>query len=185
MSEKEKPVAFVPVPTRRQAIVSVGVALGGFAVGAKAWGNAQQQTMKETPREKATGNESRTFLHQEIDFKASPSRIYEALLDSKQFAAFTGMPAEIDPKVGGALAIFGELVVARNVELVPNQRIVQAWRPQHWDPGVYSIVKFELKTQGTGTKLVLDHTGFPEGEYDHLYEGWPLRYLNPLKKFLG
>jgi activator of HSP90 ATPase len=185
MSEKNKPAAFVPVLTRRQAIASVGVAVGSFVAGAKAWGSAQQQTMKEAPTAKATGNESRTSLHQEIDFKASAARIYEALLDSKQFAAFTGMPAEIDPKVGGALAIFGALVVARNVELVPNQRIVQAWRPQHWDPGVYSIVKFELKTQDTGTKLVLDHTGFPEGEYDHLYEGWPLRYWNGLKKFLA
>jgi activator of HSP90 ATPase len=185
MSEKDKPAAFVSVLTRRQAIASVGVAVGGFVAGSKAWGNTQQQTMKETPAAKPTGNESRTSLHQEIDFKASSTRIYEALLDSKQFAAFTGMPAEIDPKAGGALTIFGGLVIARNIELVPNQRIVQAWRPQSWDPGVYSIVKFELKTQDTGTTLVLDHTGFPEGDYDHLYEGWPLRYWDGLKKFLA
>src|SRR5579862_7690105 len=55
----------------------------------------------------------------------------------------------------------------------------------HWDPGVYSVVKFELKPQGSGTTLILDHTGFPEGEYDSLFKGWGLRYWDPLKKYLG
>jgi activator of HSP90 ATPase len=164
-------------------IAGATVAFGSLAAGSAIWGMAQQQTTKETPG--AAANQARTSLHQEIDFKASPSRIYEVLLDSKQFAAFTGMPAEIDPKAGGALTIFGGLVVARNIELIPSQRIVQAWRPTHWDSGVYSIVKFELKSQSSGTTLVLDHTGFPEGEFDHLDEGWPLRYWNPLKKFLA
>jgi hypothetical protein len=36
-----------------------------------------------------------------------------------------------------------------------------------------------------GTVLVLDHTGFPEGDFDHLDPGWYARYWNPLKKFLG
>jgi len=81
--------------------------------------------------------------------------------------------------------MFGGLVVGRNVELVPNQIIVQAWRPTHWDPDVYSIVKFVLKPQGSSTSLVLDHTGFPEGEYDSLLWGWHNHYYGPLKKYLG
>jgi activator of HSP90 ATPase len=144
---------------------------------------AQQPTMKEIPSTDA--NRLRTSLHQEVDFKASPERIYGAILDSKQFAGFTGMSAEIDPKPGGAFTIFGTLVGGRNVELISNQRIVQAWRPAHWDSGVYSIVRFELKGQGSETTLVLDHCGFPEGEFDHLNPGWKLRYWDPLKKFLA
>ena len=130
-------------------------------------------------------NHARTFLHQEVEFKASPQRIYEILLDAKQFAAFTGMSAEIDPKPGGALRIFGGLIVARNIELIPDQRIVQAWRSEGWDKGVYSVVRFELKPHGQGTLLVLDHTGFQEGKYDSLNAGWPPRYWNPMKKFLA
>jgi activator of HSP90 ATPase len=139
--------------------------------------------MKELPGTAA--NRKRTFLHQEVAFKDSPARIYEILLDSKQFAAFTGMAAEIDPKPGGAFSIFGGLIVGRNVETILSQRIVQAWRPTHWDAGVYSIVKFELKPQGSNALVILDHTGFPEGEFDHLDPGWKLRYWDPLKKFLG
>ena len=45
-------------------------------------------------------NEKRTSLHQEIELNAPPERIFDVLLDSKQFAAFTGMAATIDPSPG-------------------------------------------------------------------------------------
>ena len=70
-----------------------------------------------------------TAIHQEFDFKATPARIYEALLNSKQFSAFTKNTAEIHPQPGAAFKLFGGQIEGRNVELVPNQRIVQAWRP--------------------------------------------------------
>jgi activator of HSP90 ATPase len=138
--------------------------------------------MKEAPSSEA--NQVRTSLHDEVAFKANPQRIYEALLDSKQFAAFSGMPADIDPKEGGAFSMFGGQIVGRNVELVPNQRIVQAWRPAHWAPGVYSLVKFELKPQASGTMVVLDHSSFPEGDFDHLEAGWREHYWERLTKYL-
>lgn len=182
MSEGKNPAALATMPTRRQVITSAAIALGSLAAISNVWGKAQQ-TMTETP---STGAEGLlTYLHQEVDFKASPQHIYEVLLDSKQFAAFTGMPAEIDPKAGGVFSTFGGLIVGRNVELVPNQRIVQAWRPAHWDQGIYSIVKFELKEHGSQTKVILDHTGFPEGNFRHLDSGWYIRYWEPLKKFLS
>jgi activator of HSP90 ATPase len=170
-------------PTRRQAMVGLAAALGGLVARSDALGQSPPPPMKEAPGTPA--NHSRTFLHQEVAVDASPARIYEALLDSQQFAAFTGMSAKIDPRAGGAFTMFGGLIAGMTVELIPHQRIVQAWRPTHWDEGVYSIVRFELKPQGAGTRIVLDHTGFPEGEFDHLDAGWPLRYWEPLKKFLA
>jgi activator of HSP90 ATPase len=169
--------------TRRQVLRGVALAIGGLAVGSEIVARTQQQGMKETP---STGaNAKRTSLHKEVVYNASPQRIYDALLDSKQFAAFSGMPAEIDSKAGGAFSLFGGMIVGRIVELVPNQRIVEAWRPTHWDPGYYSIVKFELKLQGPETTLILDHTGFPEGDFDSLDSGWKSHYFEPLKKYLA
>jgi activator of HSP90 ATPase len=169
--------------TRRQAIAGAAIALGSVTASSAVWASAQQPAMKETPSTAA--NQARTSLHQEIDFKASPQRVYDVLLDSKQFAAFTGMPAVIDAKEGGAFSMFGGMIVGRNVELVAQQRIVQAWRPANWETGIYSLVKFELKEKGAGTLLVLDHSSFPAGDYDHLYEGWGIRYWEPLKKYLA
>jgi hypothetical protein len=46
-------------------------------------------------------------IHQEQDFNASPGRIYEALLDAKQFSAFSGgLAAEINREAGGAFLYF-------------------------------------------------------------------------------
>ena len=100
-------------------------------------------------------NTARTAIHYEIDFKASPQRFYQAILDQKQFAAFTGLAATIDPMPGGAFSQFGGLIVGRNIELVDKQRIVQAWRPTHWDAGIYSIVRFELQTTRRRTHAAL------------------------------
>ena len=169
--------------TRRQMIGSLAVSLGTLAAAPKLLGESPQQPMKEIPGTAA--NHSLTSLHQEVDLKASPQRIYEVLLDSKQFAACTGMPAKIDSKAGGPFSMFGGLIVGRNVELIPAQRIVQAWRPTHWDPGVYSLVKFELKPKGPETTIVLDHTGFPEGDFDSLSAGWKSHYWDPLRTFVA
>jgi activator of HSP90 ATPase len=121
-------------------------------------------------------------IHQEVNFEASPQRLYEALLDSKQFTALSGAPAEISREAGGAFSAFGGQIVGRNLELVQNKRIVQAWRPLSWPAGVYSIVRFEFKPQGTGTRLVFDHVGFPAGQHDHLAKGWENHYWALLKK---
>jgi len=174
-------LAFASASTRRQMIAGSIVALGGLATGSTVVWAEPQKTMEEMP---SSGDKS-IALHHEVDFKATPARIYEALLDSKQFSAFSGAPAEINREAGGAFSLFGGQILGRNVELVPNQRIVQAWRSAGWDQGVYSIAKFELKAQGPATHLVFDHRGFPEGKKEHLEEGWREHYWERLQKYLG
>ena len=125
-------------------------------------------------------------IQQEIIIRATPKRVYDALLDSRQFSAFTGgAAAEISRDPGGPMSCFGGMITGRNVELVPDQRIVQAWRVGNWAPGVYSIVSFELKPEGSNTLLSLRHAGFPEGTGEHLDAGWHKMYWEPLQKFLA
>jgi activator of HSP90 ATPase len=158
------------------------VAIALAALG-KAYGWTPPQTITENPK---TGAQLKSIsIHHEVDFTASPKRLYEALLDSKQFSAFSARPAEINREVGGAFSLFGGHIVGRNLELVANQRIVQAWRVVDWQAGVFSIAHFELVDQGGSTKLVFDHTGFPSGEGAHLAEGWRVNYWQPLAKVLA
>ncbi len=128
-------------------------------------------------------NDKSIVIHQEIDLKASPQKVYETLLDSKQFTQFSGRAAEINREPGGAFSLFKGHIIGRNLELVPNQRIVQGWRVVTWPEGAYSIARFELKPQGSGTHIVLDHIGFPEGLHDHLAQGWDENYWSLLKKY--
>jgi activator of HSP90 ATPase len=182
MTGKMSVIEIAKSPTRRQCLAGAAVTLGALVTSAAVRGKPQQAM---TEKQGSGADATRTSLHQEVDMKASPQKIYEILLDSKEFAAFTGMPAEISRDPGGAFSMFGGMIVGRNVELVADQLIVQAWRPASWNPGVYSIVRFELKGDSSQTKLILDHTGFPEGNFAHLDSGWYARYWNPLKKFLA
>ncbi len=136
-------------------------------------------------------------IHQETDFKAIPQRVYDALTDAAQFqkiellgGAMKGSdldakPAKISREAGGSFSIFADYIIGWQLELVPNLRIVQAWRETSWDPGIYSVVRFQLEQQGTGTRLIFDHTGFPNGNGEHLAIGWKLHYWEPLQKFLS
>jgi activator of HSP90 ATPase len=181
MSENTIRIEPANSPSRRQMLTGAAATLGVAAMSSALFGKTPQSM---TEKQSTGADAIRTSLHQEIDLKTSQGKIYEILLDSKQFAAFTGMPADISRDPGGAFTMFGGMIVGRNVELVPNQRIVQAWRPTSWDSGIYSIVKFELKGDASHTTLILDHTGFPEGDYAHLDPGWHIRYWTPLEKYL-
>jgi activator of HSP90 ATPase len=187
MSDKNSLAALVNAPTRRQAIAGVAAAFGGLVVGAtRAWAGTEEEI-----------SHTAEAIHMKPVFKASRKRVYEVLTDTRQFEKVTqlgiamtsGMslgtkPTEISREVGGAFSIFRGHILGRHIELVPNQRIVQVWRVADWDPGVYSIAKFELMEQGSGTKIVFDHTGFPKGQAEHLAEGWKGNYWEPLEKFL-
>src|SRR5262249_27528325 len=137
-------------------------------------------------------------IHQTVVFKASRKRVYEALTDEKQFdkgvkasaAIQSGMslgnkPTQIAREVGGTFTLFGGHIVGRHVELLTDTRIVQAWRVATWEDGVYSIARFELSDQGSGTKLVFDHTAFPNGQGEHLASGWKGNYWEPMEKLLA
>ena len=148
---------------------------------------AQGRTYSTAPdaAPSAGASDMRIALHQQVDFRVTPSRIYEAFLNSRQFTTITGEPATIDPAPGGAFSLFGNKITGRNVELAPRLRIVQAWRSESWEPGVYSIVRFQFRNHGPQTRLLLDQAGFPEGEYDSLFAGWKAHYWDPLERYMG
>jgi activator of HSP90 ATPase len=124
-------------------------------------------------------------IRQEVTFIASPERVYDILMSNEQFSKATGgAPTDIHTEEGGTFSCFGGMILGRNIELVPNKRIVQAWRVANWEEGVYSIVKFEFKEQGSGTVLVFDHSAFPEGQGEHLASGWHTNYWEPIEKLL-
>jgi activator of HSP90 ATPase len=187
MSDRKNLVRQDNGPTRRQAILGVAAAIGGLALGSGvAWAGGEEEISRAAEA-----------IHQEAVFKTSRKRVYEALTDAKQFDKIIQLsgvmqamhlgdkPAEISREVGGAFALFGGYITGRHVELVPNERIVQAWRTGSWPPGVYSIAKFELVEQGAGTKIVFDHAGFPKGEAETLASGWKAHYWEPMQKLLA
>jgi activator of HSP90 ATPase len=176
------------IPTRRQAIVNAALAIGAFgAVSSIATAASAEDISRDAES-----------IHQELVFKANRRRIYDIFTTAAQFdkmihdiqtkeggAASASHPTEIGHDVGGAFSLFGGRIVGRHLELIPDERIVQAWRVAYWDPGVFSIVRFDFKEQGAETKLLFAHTGFPQGDAENLLHGWKLHYWEPLEKFLA
>ena len=176
--------------TRRHMMIGAVVAAGSMVVGSNSvsvWASAEDGI-----------SHTAESIHQEPVFKASRKRVYEALTDPKQFdkvvklsAAMQSMKSlgdkwtEISGEVGGAFSLFGGYVTGRHIELMPDERIVQAWRAGSWGAGLYSIARFELKEEGAGTKIVFDHRGFPDGTAQHLAQGWHGNYWEPLAKYLA
>jgi activator of HSP90 ATPase len=125
-------------------------------------------------------------IHHEVTLPASPDRVYAVLTTGALFTEATGgRTAEIGASEGAAFSLFGGAIQGRVVELVPGQRIVQAWRPQPWPAGHYSLVRFTLTRDGSGTRLALDHDGYPAEQHDHLSAGWATNYFEPLKTYLA
>jgi uncharacterized protein YndB with AHSA1/START domain len=124
-------------------------------------------------------------IHQEVTLNASPDAVYGVLTGSEAFARMTGgRAADIGKEAGGAISLFGGDIRGRNIELVPGQRVVQAWRSQAWPEGVYSIIRFELRADGRGTKLVFDQAGHPEEASAMLEGGWHQMYWQPMNAML-
>jgi activator of HSP90 ATPase len=100
-------------------------------------------------------------------------------------AALNAHPAQLSAEPGSAFSLFGGIIVGRQVELLPAKRVVQAWRVENWNPGMYSIARFELSDADGGTKIIFDHTGFPAGAGDHLAAGWKSHYWDGLTKLFA
>jgi hypothetical protein len=125
-------------PARRQILTGAVMAVGASVFGSPDARAAEDDAVSH----------SAESIHQEVIFKASKKRIYDALTDAKQFeqavhlsdAMKTRMPPNAPPtrisaEPGGTFSTFGGLIVGMQIELVPNERIVQAWRPAYWKPG--------------------------------------------------
>ena len=139
-------------------------------------------------------------IHQEVIFAGAPDRIYRMLTTADEFdkvvrlsgamnssmkARLGSAPTAIDPRPGGAFTLFGGYITGFSVELVPNARLVQAWRAGSWDPGNFSIAHFVLEPSGASTRIIFDHTGFPAAEAQHLASGWHTNYWQPMAKALA
>jgi uncharacterized protein YndB with AHSA1/START domain len=188
MTTRDGSTAVSPAPTRRDFLAGISLGVGGIAVHSTRALAAAAEQISHTAES----------IHQEVVLKAPPARVYAALTDSAQFqkvvllseAVKVGMvpvakAAEISREPGGTFTVFGGHITGRSIELAPGARIVQAWRTADWAPGFYSIARFELAASGPDTRLLFDHTGFPNGQAEHLAAGWRGNYWEPLAKFLA
>ena len=123
-------------------------------------------------------------IRQTVTIKAKTNDVYEALMDSRKHAKFTGGQAKISRKVGGDIMAYDGYITGKNLELVPDKKIVQEWRASEWPAGHTSKVTFTLTKIKSGTRLAFRHTGVPAEHYDSIKQGWIDSYWTPMKAML-
>jgi activator of HSP90 ATPase len=124
-------------------------------------------------------------IRQVVTFQATSHEVYELLMDRDKHAGFTGAPAEISREVGGEFSAYDGFIAGMNLELAPDQRIVQTWRGNSWPEGYYSTVVFELEQLDNGTGLRFTQTGVPEQHFDEINQGWISAYWEKMAAALA
>jgi activator of HSP90 ATPase len=187
MLDKNTLPSALAAPARRRVLIQTAFAVAGLTTaGAEAGAAASPDGISR----------SAASIHQEPVFAASRKRVYEALTDADLFekvvqlsgvmkGSTSKVAATISTAEGGAFALFGGYITGRQVVLVPNELIVQAWRSASWGAGLYSIAQFQFVDNGNESKIIFDQGGFPNEEAEHLAAGWQANYWTPLAKLLS
>ncbi|MBI4426822.1 MAG: SRPBCC domain-containing protein [Candidatus Kerfeldbacteria bacterium] len=108
----------------------------------------------------------------------TPHQVYELLMDEKQHASFSGGEASISQKVGGAFSTFDGWASGKNVELIPDKKIVQTWRADDWPAGHYSTITIKLlkaprAKSRTPLRSISDTDGDDEESWYSIQRGHP------------
>ena len=115
---------------------------------------------------------------------ASPKEVYEAWLDSDAHSAMTGgSPTIMSNEEGKPFAAHNAYLWGKNLELVPNKKIVQTWRTTGFkSTDEDSQIEVLLEEDQEGTLLTLKHSNVPEQEI-HVEEGWVSHYFEPMTSY--
>ncbi|MBI5224023.1 SRPBCC domain-containing protein [Candidatus Micrarchaeota archaeon] len=125
-------------------------------------------------------------IRQSVTFKATPTEIYEMLMDSKKHSKFTGAKAKISSKEGGSFSAYEGGLVGKNLELKVGKKIVQVWQcvEPEWPKTHFSKLTISLTKSKTGTKLSMIHAGVPSSIAKDISDGWKTYYWEPMKVYL-
>ena len=117
-------------------------------------------------------------------FPVTPDELFQAWLDSDQHSLFTGGRARIDPSVGGRFSAWADYISGRTLEIEPGRRVVQAWRTIEFPlDAPDSRLEARFESENGGTRLIIVHSGIPEGQADHYEEGWISTYFEPMQRY--
>jgi activator of HSP90 ATPase len=122
---------------------------------------------------------------QKVMFKAAPKELFDLFLDSKKHSQATGGKAVASQKVGGSFTAWDGYIKGKNIAIVPDRMIVQAWRSGEFkksDHDSVLILTFE-KAPG-GTLMTMIHAAVPDRKAASFNKGWRTHYWQPIQKYL-
>ena len=118
-----------------------------------------------------------------VSITAKPEDVFVALTDAKKIARWSGQKGKVAPKVGGKFEMFDGWVKGTVLEFKPGKLLAYTWVPDDWPEGAEeSVVKYTLVPVKGGTKVVLEHSHFPNEDQKKSHTGgWKEFVFDPLK----
>ena len=128
--------------------------------------------------------------------RATPKRLFEAWLDSREHSDITGLVAIVDPAVGGIINVLDGLIAGTNIQVEPYHRIVQVWEVASTDVASFEshveIVLSTLMGEGAianahddGTTITVTHSKLSTGQSLFSPEWWEQTYFGGMDKYFS
>ena len=111
----------------------------------------------------------------------APEILYSALTNAATIQLWTGEPAIMEAVEGTEFSLWDDSIVGKNLEFVPNKKIVQEW--YFGDQDEASIVTIILHEDNEKTSVELRHTNIPDEDFNDITAGWTDHYFGSLKLF--
>ena len=124
-------------------------------------------------------------IRQTVLFKVSSHEVFEALMDSKKHSKFSGAKASISRKIGGKFSVYNGYAAGKNLEIIPDKKIIQSWCASDWDEAAISTVVFEFSTIKSGSRLQFTHSQIPAEHAESIAQGWKDFYWKPMKEMFS
>ncbi len=115
---------------------------------------------------------------------ARPEEVYDAFINAKKHASFTGSKATSEARVGGEFTAWDGYIFGKHLKLEKGKRIVQEWKTTEWPSGYPpSIVEFSFKDKKGRTELTMVHSKVPAEQAESYRQGWIDFYWEPMKEY--
>ena len=132
-----------------------------------------------------TAEKTKTIRQREFFPGVKPVQVYDALLNARKHATFTGAKATCDARVGGKFTSWDGYITGVNLELEPGRRIVQEWKTTEWPPASPpSRLEWTFAEKSGGTEVTMVHSQVPASQAESYRKGWIDYYWVPLKQYL-
>lgn len=122
------------------------------------------------------------MITKRYEYDAPISEVWKALVDQQTIEDWGGGPVVMDASVGTEFSLWGGDVYGKNLEVIPEKKLIQDWYGGQWDKP--SKATFELSTRCGKTTINLSQTDVPDDEVADIDAGWDDYYLGPIKELL-
>lgn len=109
---------------------------------------------------------------------AVPSDVYSALTNPFTIELWSGYPSVMSTEPGTEFSLWEGDITGRNIEFVPDRKIVQEW--YFGEQQEKSVVTVNIRPERDYSLVTVEHTNIPDDDFENISEGWNEYYMGAI-----